>query len=204
MLRVGLTGGIASGKSLVAGYLKELGAQIIDWDAISKIVVEPGLPAWQDIVRYFGKGILQADRRIDRSKLGEAVFSDEEKRQKLNSFTHPHIMAEAKRQERAIVETKPNAVVVHDVPLLFEVGGGKTVDKTVVVYTTQENQVKRLMARDGMSREDALARINAQMPLADKVKHADFVIDNNGSMEETKTQVQELYRELLTLARAGK
>ena len=201
MIIVGLTGGIATGKSLVSGYLKELGAYIIDWDVIARAIEEPGLPTWQDIVNYFGKEILQKDGKLDRSKLGQIVFNDEAKRLKLNSFTHPRVIDEAKKQEKAIVEADPKAVVVHDVPLLFEVGIDKMVDKTVVVYITEENQVKRLMARDGISEEDAKSRIRSQMPLAEKLKRADFVIDDNGSIEQTKKQVQKLYNKLVSLAR---
>lgn len=200
MLIVGLTGGIATGKSLVSSYLKELGAYIIDWDVITMAVEEPGMPVWQDIVNYFGKEILQKDGRLDRSKLGQMVFNDEAKRLKLNSFTHPRIIEEAKKREKAIVESDPNAVVVHDVPLLFEVGIDKMVAKTVAVYATEEDQIERLKTRDGMSREDALSRIRSQMPPADKAKRADYVIDDSGSVEETKKQVQGLYRKLVAMA----
>ena len=200
MLIVGLTGGIATGKSVVTGYLRELGAYIVDWDVIARAVVEPGLPAWQDITQYFGKEIVQPDGRIDRSKLGEVVFGDEAKRRKLNSFTHPRIMEEAEMQARAVLDTDVDAVVIHDVPLLFEAGLDKMVDKTVLVYATEENQVRRLMDRDSMSRESAIERLNTQMPVTDKVRQADFVIDNNGSIEQTREQVRRLYRELVALA----
>ena len=200
MVIVGLTGGIATGKSLVSGYLKELGAYIIDWDVIAREIEEPRLPAWQNIVNYFGEEILQNDSKIDRLKLGQIVFNDVVKRLKLNSFTHPRIIEEAKKRERAIVESNPNAVVVHDVPLLFEVGIDKMVDKTVTVYATEEKQIERLRTRDGISIEDALSRIRSQMSLADKAKRADYVIDDSGSTEETKRQVQELYWKLVALA----
>lgn len=200
MLLVGLTGGIATGKSMVSGYLRELGAHLIDWDVIAKEVVEPGLPAWREITHYFGEEILRPDQSIDRGKLGEVVFSDEAKRKKLNSFTHPRIMEEAKKQERAIVKADPDAIVVHDVPLLFEAGLDGVMDKTVVVYASDESQVKRLTDRDGMSRESAMERLGAQMPVADKLKLADFVIDNSGSIEKTREQVRQLYRKLVALA----
>lgn len=204
MLIVGLTGSIATGKSLVSGYLRQLGAYIIDWDVIARQICEPGLPAWNDIVNCFGKDILQQDQKIDRAKLGKIVFTDEAKRLKLDNFTHPRATEEAQRREKAIAEAEPDAVIVHDVPLLFEVGIDKMVDKTVVVYITEENQVKRLMARDGISEEDARNRIRSQMPVAEKVKRADYVVDNNGSMEETKRQVQELYSKLVSMARQKK
>lgn len=201
MLRVGLTGGIATGKSLVSGYFKGLGAHIIDYDLLAREVVALELPAWKDIVNYFGKDVLQMDGSLDRNKLGRIVFNDEAKRLKLNSFTHPRVIEEAKKQEEAVGQAEPDAVIVHDVPLLFEVGIDKMVDKTVVVCITEENQVKRLMARNKMSRGDALSRIRAQMPVAEKVKRADYVIDNNGSMENTKKQVVELYGKFAALAR---
>ena len=204
MLLVGLTGGIASGKSLVSKYLRELGAYIIDYDLISRAVVEPGLPAWQDIVNYFGKEILQEDQKLDRTKLGKIVFNDEAKRKKWESYIHPRLCDEVQRQEGAVIEADTDAVIAHDVPLLFETGMDKRMGKTIVVYTSEENQLKRLMARDGMSEADARSRIRAQFPLAEKVKRANFVIDNNGSMEETKRQVQELYRELSSLSRKKK
>lgn len=200
MLRVGLTGSIATGKSLVSRYLQELGAHNIDYDQLSRAVVEPDLPAWQDIVGYFGEGILQPDRKLDRTKLGKIVFSDEAKRKKLESFIHPRVYAEANQQEKAFVESDPHAMVVHEVPLLFEVGRDRVMDKTVVVYASEDNQLKRLMARDGMSEEDARSRIKSQMSVEDKRRRADYVIDNNGTMEETKRQVQDLYRKLIALA----
>jgi dephospho-CoA kinase len=200
MLRVGLTGSIATGKSLVSRYLQELGARNIDYDQLARDVVEPGLPAWQDIVGYFGEGILQPDRKLDRTKLGKIVFQDETKRRKLESFIHPRVYEEADRREEVFVEAVPNAIVVHEIPLLFEVGRDRMVDKTVVVYASQENQLKRLMDRDGMSEEDARSRIRSQMSVEEKKRRASYVIDNNGTMEETKRQVQDLYRELKSLA----
>jgi len=200
MLKVGLTGSIATGKSLVSRYLQELGAYNIDYDVLSREIVEPGLPAWQDIVDYFGEDILQPDRKLDRTKLGKIVFDDEAKRKKLESFIHPRVYIEADHQEKAFVESHADAVVVHEVPLLFEVGRDKAMDKTVVVYASEENQLKRLMTRDGMSKEDARSRIRSQMSVEDKRRQANYVIDNNGTMEETKRQVQDLYQKLVALA----
>ena len=181
-----------------------MGGHIIDYDLISKMVVEPGLPAWQDIVSYFGKEILQENQEIDRAKLAKIVFNDEEKRKKLEYFIHFRMGEEIEQQQRAALEADPDAVIIHDVPLLFEVGVDKTVQKTIVVYASKENQVKRLMQRDGLSQEDIRSRIRAQMPLAEKMKRADYIIDNNGSMEESKRQVEQLYQELSALARAKK
>lgn len=189
---VGLTGSIATGKSLVSKYFKELGVPIIDYDLVSKMVVEPGLPAWHDIANYFGREILHKDQTLDRPKLGVIVFGDEEKRRKLESFIHPRMEEEVQSQEKAALEADPDAVVMHDVPLLFETGLDKRVEKTIVVYASEENQLKRLKKRDAMSEEDARSRIKAQFPLAEKMKRADFVIYNDGSLEETKRQVEKL------------
>ncbi|MBM3149817.1 MAG: dephospho-CoA kinase [Chloroflexi bacterium] len=200
MLRVGLTGSIATGKSLVSRYLQELGAYNIDYDLLARDVVEPGLPAWQDIVDYFGEDILQPDRKLDRAKLGKIVFRDKAKRRKLESFIHPRVYAEANKQEKTSVESNAAAIVVHEVPLLFEVGRDKAMDKTVVVCASEENQLKRLMARDGMSKKDARSRIRSQMSVEDKKRLADYVIDNNGTMDETKRQAQDLYQKLVSLS----
>ncbi|MBM3176133.1 MAG: dephospho-CoA kinase [Chloroflexi bacterium] len=200
MLRVGLTGSIATGKSLVSRYLQELGAYNIDYDLLARDVVEPGLPAWQDIVDYFGEDILQPDRKLDRAKLGKIVFRDKAKRRKLESFIHPRVYAEANKQEKTFVESNAATIVVHEVPLLFEVGRDKAMDKTVVVYASEENQLKRLMARDGMSKKDARSRIRSQMSVEDKKRLADYVIDNNGTMDETKRQAQDLYQKLVSLS----
>ena len=204
---VGLTGSIATGKSLVSKYFKELGVPIIDYDLVSKMVVEPGLPAWHDIANYFGREILHKDQTLDRPKLGVIVFGDEEKRRKLESFIHPRMEEEVQRQEKAALEADPDAVVIHDVPLLFETGLDKRVEKTIVVYASEENQLKRLKKRDAMSEEDAISRIKAQFPLAEKMKRADFVIYNDGSLEETKRQVEKLnalLREVAKMEQKGK
>jgi len=204
VLVVGLTGSIGTGKSLMSKYFKELGAYIIDYDLISKMVVEPGLPAWQDIVNYFGKEILREDQNLDRAKLGAIVFNDEEKRKKLEFFVHSRMAEEIQNQQMTVIEANPAAVIVHDVPLLFETGIDKVMKKNIVVYANEENQIKRLMQRDGLSEVDIRSRIRAQMPLAEKMKRADYIIDNNGSMEEMNQQVRELYQELSALARAKK
>lgn len=190
---MGLTGGIATGKSLVSEYFRELGAYVIDYDMISRLVVEPELPAWYDIVKYFGRGILQKDRRIDRTKLGVIVFNNKYKRKKLESYIHPCIIEEAKKQESAIVKTDPNAIIIHNVPLLFETGIDKSVDITIAIYADEGKQLDRLIKRDGMNEVDANNRMKAHFSSQEKIKRADFVIDNNGPMEETKRQVQEPY-----------
>ena len=163
-------------------------------------MVEPRLPAWHDIVNYFGKDILQEDQTIDRAKLGMIVFNDEEKRKKLESFIYPRLSVEVEKQEKTIMESNPQAIIIHDVPLLFESGMDKKLEKIIAVCVSEENQPNRLMKRDGISEEDARIRIRAQLPLADKVRRADFVIDNNGSIGETKRQIEDLYNKLRYLA----
>lgn len=199
MLRIGLTGSIATGKSLVAKYFRELGASTIDYDLLSREVVKPGLPAWREIVDYFGDEVLLADQHLDRAKLGKIIFNNISKRNKLESFIHPRVYEAADRREKVIIKPDPNAVVIHEVPLLFEVGRGKYLDKTVMVYANEANQLKRLMARDSMSEEDAMSRIRSQMSVEEKKICADYTIDNNGTMEKTRQQVQELYQQLSTL-----
>lgn len=200
MVTVGLTGSIATGKSLVANYLKKMGAYIIDYDAISRMVVEPGLPAWQDIVDYFGQGILKEDQTLDRAKLAKIVFNDEAKRKKLESFIHSRMTDEIDKEEKAALSADPNAIVIHDVPLLFETDAHKRVEKVIVVYASEESQLRRLQERDGMSEEEARSRIRAQFPLEEKMKRADFIINNDASIEETKRQVDEVYHTLRSLA----
>jgi len=200
MLRVGLTGSIATGKSLVAKQFREFGISTIDYDLLSREVVKPGLPAWKEIVDYFGENILIADQNLDRSKLGKIIFNNASKRNKLESFIHPRVYEAADRQEELIIKSDPNAVIVHEVPLLFEVGRDKYMDKTVMVYCNEANQLKRLMARDNMSEEDAMSRIRSQIPVEEKRRYADHVIDNNGTKKETKRQVLKLYQELSILA----
>jgi len=200
MLRIGLTGSIATGKSLVARQFRELGIDTIDYDLLSREVVKPGLPAWREIVEYFGKDILLANQNIDRSKLGKIIFNNTSKRENLESFIHPRVYEAADRKEELIIKSDPNAVIIHEVPLLFEVGRDKYMDKTVMVFCSEANQLKRLMSRDKLSEEEAMRRIRSQMSVEEKRKYADYVIDNNGTKNETKLQALKLYQELSILA----
>ncbi len=195
-LLLAVTGGIATGKSTVTRMLKELGAPVIDFDLIAREVVEPEKPAWQDIVAYFGQQVLLSDKQLDRKKISDIVFRDLEKRKKLEGFTHPRIQMEFIRQLNEIVEKNPQAIVQVDVPLLIELNMQYMFHKTLVVYTSGEKQIERLMEREGISREEAVTRLKAQLPIEEKVGYADFVIDNNGSLEETRKQVQDLWQAL--------
>jgi len=195
-LLVGLTGGIATGKSVVASMLEELGAPIVDFDLLARLVVEPDKPAWQDIVEHFGENILYNDRTIDRKRLGEIVFNDPDQRRRLESFTHPRIREEFDRQIAAIRDREPTAIVQAVVPLLIESGMQSLFDHVVVVHVSEETQIERLMARDGLSRDGAIARVRSQLPIDDKAAFADTVIDNSGTLAETRHQVDELWQRL--------
>lgn len=196
MLLIGLTGGIATGKSLVSKTLKELGAYIIDADKISREVVEPYTPAWTEIVEFFGRDVLNNDGKINRKKLGEIVFNDPVKKKRLEEIVHPVVIEEENRRIEEYKKINPDAIVVIDAALLIEAGGHLRVDKLIVVYSDRETQLKRLCERDGLSRGDAEKRIDSQMPLNEKIKIADFVIDNSNGIENTLIQVKTIFNKL--------
>lgn len=195
-LLLGLTGGIASGKSAVASMLEELGARMIDFDVLAREVVEPGKPAWKDIVGYFGEQILNDDQTLDRKKLGDIVFQDFEKRKKLESFTHASINEAFVSQVNDIAGEDPKAIIQAVIPLLFELNLQYQFHKNILVYVPPEVQVERLMKRDGITEEEANHRIQSQLPIDEKVGYADFVIHNDKSLEETRKQVEALWQEL--------
>ncbi|MCX7781393.1 MAG: dephospho-CoA kinase [Negativicutes bacterium] len=196
MYIIGLTGGIASGKSTVSKQLGELGAYVVDADQIARDIVQPGEPAWKEIQRQFGPEILLADGSINRKKLGEIVFSDSEAREKLNRITHPRIeLAALQAIEKAKAEGYNIAVL--DVPLLIESGWQRLVDAVWVVYTDRETQLLRLMNRDNLTREAALSRIRSQMSLDEKKNYADIVIDNSGGHKDTRRQVLAAWKAIL-------
>lgn len=196
MLLVGLTGGIATGKSLVSEILRGLGAYIIDADKIAREVVEPERPAWLEIVEFFGKDIINKDKTINRKRLGEIVFNDPVKKRKLEEIVHPRVIEEENRMVKEYLKIKPDGIVIIDAALLIEAGSHKRVDKLIVVYADKETQTKRLMERDGLSRPDAEKRIASQMPLDKKVKMADFVIDNSKDIEDTRRQTIDIFNKL--------
>ncbi|MGM7720884.1 dephospho-CoA kinase [Metabacillus sp. Hm71] len=188
---IGLTGGIASGKSTVSNIFKKAGIRVIDADKISREVVEVGQPAYKQIIETFGEEILHEDLTLHREKLGALIFSDETKRKQLNEIVHPAVRQEMLKQTQEEKERQAKAVIL-DIPLLFESSLTYMVDKTVLVYVNEDTQLKRLMERNGFSEEEAMMRINSQMPLKDKVKLSDEIIDNNGSIEETTIQINKL------------
>jgi len=200
MVIIGLTGGVASGKTTVSQIMKEEGAYLIDADQIARELVQPHQPAWNELVRSFGKEILQEDGSIHRKKLAEKVFTDPEKRKLLNQILHPRIKEEMDRRTREIGQKDPEAIVVIDAPLLVELGNHREVDKLIVVTSTQTQQMERLKERDGINSEEALRILSSQMPVEEKAKLADYVIRNEGSLEETKESVKEVFKELRKVA----
>jgi len=195
MYIIGLTGGIASGKSTVSGMLAQLGAYIINADEIARVVVMPNQPAWFDIVAHFGNGVLLPDGTINRRVLGEKIFKDKAERQYLERITHPYI-EEQVHKSIAYAKLIGERIVVLDVPLLLEVGWQKEVDSIWVVYVEEKVQLSRLIARNQLTHRQAMDRISSQMSLADKVKQADRVIDNNLDIEHTQQQVVRAWGEL--------
>lgn len=185
---IGLTGGIASGKSTVSAMLAQLGAYIVDADQIAHEIVEPGQPAWQEIVTHFSKNILLPDGRIDRKSLGELIFNNISERTWLEKITHYRVR---ERTEQMLVEAQQQGctVAVLDVPLLLEVGWQDMADEIWVVYVDEATQLSRLISRSNLLPEQAAARIKAQMSLTEKINYADVIIDNNKDVENTRLQV---------------
>ena len=201
-LLVGLTGGIASGKSVVSRQLVALGCRLVDADVLAREVVAPGEPAWRAIVEEFGREVVGPDDQLDRKRLGAIVFADPGRRKALEAITHPAILA----RRQAILDTWAAAgfdgLVVLDIPLLVEVGAATHVDRVVVVYAEREVQLARLMSRDRFERAEAERRVSSQMPLAEKVRYAHYVVDNSGTPDETAAQVRAVHAALLAEHRA--
>ena len=197
-LRIGLTGGIGSGKTLVAGLLRDLGAAVVDADAIAREVVAPGLPAYNGIVEAFGPSVLQPDRTIDRAALGARIFADAAARQTLNALTHPHIRRRMAEEATRLSAVPDVDVIVFDIPLLLETTDGRDLDLDgiVVVDAAEDVRLARVVARGSLTEAAARRRLAAQLPLPQKVARADWVIDNNGTPEQTRQQVEALWRVL--------
>ena len=196
-LLVGLTGGIATGKSTVSAMFAHLGAKVIDADLLAREVVMPGQPALAEIAAEFGPEVLQGDGHLDRKRLGAIVFADPARRKRLEAITHPAVRARQQRILSVFEEEAFDGIVIWDVALLFETGGHTAMDKVVVAIADPDTELSRLIARDGFPEEEARRRIESQMPLAEKARLADYVIDNSGSRAETERQVREVYRALL-------
>jgi dephospho-CoA kinase len=196
MLKVGLTGNIASGKSTVGQMFVELGCFLIDSDQISHQLYQPGAPVYDAIVAEFGKGILAPNGTIDRRILGDIVFKESYRRARLNLLVHPAIIQRQQEWLKEVEASDAQAIAIVDAALMIEIGSYKNYDKIIVVTCTPEVQAERLRARSGLSEEQIEARIHSQMPMEEKVKYADFVIDNSGSLENTRRQVKKVFDRL--------
>ncbi len=192
---IGLTGGIATGKSIVAGFFRQSGLPVIDADQISRKVVEPGSSTLEQIVDKFGKEVLLKDGALNRALVRRIVFDSPEKLKQLNEIIHPVVIAEAQMRLNKL-KASGEQLVILEVPLLFETGYQTRVNQTILVYATQIQQIQRITKRDGCGEEQAKKIISAQMPIEEKKKLANYIIDNSGSIEETKRQVKELVEKI--------
>lgn len=195
MMNIGLTGGIASGKSTVAASLVRRGARLVDADQIAREVVLPGSPTLAEVALRFGQDILQEDGTLNRKKLGSIVFADAARRKELESILHPAIRAIMRERMRQYETETPERLVVVDIPLLYESGLEGMVSEVMVVYVPRDLQLKRLMERDKLDPEQAASRLNAQMDIESKKSRADYVIDNSGTLEQTERQLDRFWRE---------
>jgi dephospho-CoA kinase len=201
MLNVGLTGGIACGKSTVARMFIRHGAHLIDFDQLAHNVEKPGQPAWEKIVQHFGKTILLPDENIDRYKLAQIVFADSQKLKTLNGIVHPYVMKEWKTLLEKTEKKENTAIILSDVPLLFEEKMQHLFDLTLLVLISPAVQIQRLIARNGLSRYEAKRRLMNQMPIGKKSRLADIVIDNQKTVAETGKKVEEVWQKLLKIER---
>jgi len=201
MLRVGLTGGIGCGKSTIAAMMRALGCHVIEADPLAHKLIEPGQPAFQEVVRAFGADILHPDGHVDRGKLGTIVFADVDKLLRLNAIVHPRVLKELERLFSEYAVTNPQGVAVIEAALLIEAGYVKHLDRLVVAWCSPEQQMERLLAR-GMSREQIEQRLAAQIPLEEKRRRADDVVDCSVPLEETRAQVEQFVAKLRQLASA--
>ena len=196
MILVGLTGGLASGKTTVAKIFQQCGADIIDADQIARKVVQPGRVAWRDIVAVFGKTILNFDKVLNREALAAQVFGHPQKLKILNRIVHPRVAREQIRITKAITKKHPNAVIIYDAALLIEANAHKRMDHVILVTANQDIQIKRACKRDGISKQEAIVRIRGQLPLPEKKQFADILIDGTLSLTRLRGQIVKLYKEL--------
>jgi dephospho-CoA kinase len=199
MLKVGLTGSIAVGKTFVCEVFRELGCAVIDADQVARDVVEPGTKGLERIVEAFGESVLRTDGALDRARLGSIVFADQEKRLLLNSIVHPLVFEVQDRWMREREKADPDGIAIVDAALMIESGGYRRFDKLIVVWCESELQLQRLIARDGLSRADAKKRIASQMSQDEKKRHADFLIDTSKGFEDTRHQTEAVFRQLKAL-----
>jgi len=199
MLRVGLTGGLASGKSFVGRALADLGCLLIQADELGHQVLEPGGEAFDGVIREFGPEIVRADGTIDRPKLATLVFHDSQRLAALNALVHPPVWARERRLLDAYAAAHPHGIAVVEAAILVETGSYRNYAKLIVAVCSEEQQIERAMSRDAMTRKQVLDRLSRQMPLAEKIKYADYVIDTSGAKEDTLAQARGVYQALLAL-----
>ena len=199
MLRVGLTGGLASGKSFVGRALADLGCLLIQADQLGHQVLEPGGEAYGGVIREFGPAIVRADGTIDRPKLAALVFHDSQRLAALNALVHPPVWARERRLLDEYAATHPHGIAVVEAAILLETGSYRNYAKLIVAVCSEEQQIERAMSRDGMTREQVMDRLSRQMPLAEKIKYADYVIDTSGAKENTQAQTQAVHHALVAL-----
>lgn len=199
-LLVGLTGGMGSGKTTIGQIFRDLGAHVIDADKISRALVEPGKPAWQEIVDLLGKCVLIDDQTLDRGKIADIIFNDAKKKEGLEAILHPRVMAEEQRLFKDIRNGDPSALVIIDAALLIESGNHRKVQKVIVIACDEETRIQRIMAKSTFTREDVERRLRQQMPLEDKIKYADYVLHNDSGFPELKEKVEALFHQLKEMA----
>ncbi|MBN2409803.1 MAG: dephospho-CoA kinase [Candidatus Aminicenantes bacterium] len=197
MLTVALTGGIAAGKSVVAHLLAEKGCYVQSSDRLAHELMKPGRPAWRQIVAHFGPEILNPDKTVNRRRLGAIVFNSPKERHFMNRLIHPLVLAKKKRTVRVLEKKGAHKIFVSEAALTIESGFIPFFDKVIVVHCPEELQIERLMKRDGITRREAGQRIRSQMPTAEKIKRADYLIETSGSLDDTAAQTQKVYRQLL-------
>jgi dephospho-CoA kinase len=199
MLRVGLTGGLASGKSFVGRSLADMGCYLIRADEVGHQVLEPAGEAYEAVVREFGPGILNPDRTIDRRRLAALVFHDPARLEKLNALVHPPVRARTARLLEEYEADHPHGIAVVEAAILIETGGYRDYARLILAVCGKEQQIERAMARDGLTREEVLDRLSRQMPLEEKIQYADYVIDTSGTKENTLARTRAVYESLLRL-----
>lgn len=199
MLKVGLTGGIATGKSTVADIFKNFGAKLVDADELAREILKKDEPAYKSIISQFGNQILQDDGEIDRAKLGKIVFSNPEDLKILNNITHPQIVENEDEICKNIIKENPDSIIIVNAALLIEAGTFHRFDKIILVYALVETQIDRLVKRNCLDKNQAIARIKSQMSFEEKRRFADFIVDNDGELQRTIQQCEQIYSELLKI-----
>jgi dephospho-CoA kinase len=200
MLRVGLTGGLASGKSFVAATFASMGCLVVKADDIGHLVLEPAGEAYPHVIAEFGREILDANGRIDRRILGERVFGEPERLEKLNAMVHPPVRARIEALIRKFAASNPGGIAVIEAAILIETGSARSYDRMIVAVCREEQQIRRAIERDHLTREQVIERLHRQMPLAEKVKYADFIVDTSGTKESTVEQTRVVFASLRKLS----